>query len=84
MLDFQGRVALVTGAGRGLGRDYARLLAARGARVVVNDVNADRAGSGVAEILEQGARPYRTVTALWGTQPAWSVQRSMPLDSSTL
>lgn len=37
-INFSGRIAIVTGAGRGLGRSYAELLAARGAIVVVNDV----------------------------------------------
>ncbi|MFC9837433.1 SDR family NAD(P)-dependent oxidoreductase [Rhodococcus sp. NPDC127530] len=37
-INFSGRVAIVTGAGRGLGRSYAEILAARGAIVVVNDV----------------------------------------------
>jgi 3-hydroxyacyl-CoA dehydrogenase/3a,7a,12a-trihydroxy-5b-cholest-24-enoyl-CoA hydratase len=44
-LTLQGRVILITGAARGLGRAYADLLAARGARVVVNDLGVDRAGA---------------------------------------
>ena len=37
-IDFKGRVAIVTGAGGGLGRQHALKLAARGAKVVVNDL----------------------------------------------
>jgi NAD(P)-dependent dehydrogenase (short-subunit alcohol dehydrogenase family) len=44
--DFQGRVAVVTGAGRGIGRAYARLLGELGARVVVNDLGGTREGTG--------------------------------------
>jgi NAD(P)-dependent dehydrogenase (short-subunit alcohol dehydrogenase family) len=43
---FDGRVAVITGSGRGLGRAYAELLAAKGARVLVNDNGSALAGGG--------------------------------------
>jgi len=51
---FDGKVAIVTGAGRGMGRAVARRLAREGARVVVAEVNAKHGAEVVAEIRDSG------------------------------
>jgi NAD(P)-dependent dehydrogenase (short-subunit alcohol dehydrogenase family) len=64
-----GKVAIVTGSGRGLGRAYAKGLAAAGARVVVNDLDADSAAATVAQIAAAGGEAVSEVAAV-GTSEA--------------
>ena len=56
MTHLDGKVAIVSGAGRGVGRATARRLAAAGARVVVNDMDEDEASSCVQSILDAGGQ----------------------------
>ena len=59
--DLAGRVALVTGAGAGIGRATARLLAARGATVGINDLKQELVDESVAAIVAEGGKAFPVV-----------------------
>jgi NAD(P)-dependent dehydrogenase (short-subunit alcohol dehydrogenase family) len=65
-----GKVAIVTGAGRSLGRAYANALADAGAAVVVNDVDAEAAASAVAEIAGRGGRAVASIAPVGSSETA--------------
>ncbi|MBT7613708.1 MAG: SDR family NAD(P)-dependent oxidoreductase, partial [Rhodospirillaceae bacterium] len=54
MAELDGRRALITGAGRGMGRAHAMVMAAQGAAVVVQDIDGDLANQTAALVREQG------------------------------
>ncbi len=61
MAGFEGRTALVTGAGDGMGRSHALLLAERGANVIVQDINADGAAATAEKIVALGRKAQTIV-----------------------
>ena len=65
-----GQSAIVTGAGRSLGRAYAIALADAGASVIVNDVDAPSAAETVAEIASRGGRAFASIGAVGPAETA--------------
>jgi NAD(P)-dependent dehydrogenase (short-subunit alcohol dehydrogenase family) len=65
-----GKVALLTGAGRGLGLAFSKHLAQAGARVVVNDIDADVAEAAVREIVAAGGEAAAVVAPIGSTEAA--------------
>lgn len=72
---FDGRVAIVTGAGRGLGREHALLLASRGAHVVVNDVSVEHAERTANDIADAGGSAIAHVSSVADTDAATELVR---------
>jgi NAD(P)-dependent dehydrogenase (short-subunit alcohol dehydrogenase family) len=79
---FEGRVAVVTGAGRGIGRAHAHLLAARGASVVVNDLGGSKQGVGAD--AEPASTVAEEIVAAGGSAIADTSDVSLPEGAQTL
>jgi NAD(P)-dependent dehydrogenase (short-subunit alcohol dehydrogenase family) len=85
MLKFDGRTAIVTGAGRGMGRTHALLLASRGANVVINDLGGAMDGSGsdagpahdvVEEIKSAGGNAVADTSSVATTEGAEAIVKT--------
>jgi NAD(P)-dependent dehydrogenase (short-subunit alcohol dehydrogenase family) len=82
----EGRVAVITGAGRGIGREHALLFANEGAKVVVNDLGGDNAGQGAdsgpaRDVVEEITAAGGTAVASTENVATWSGAESVVLQA---
>ena len=75
-MSLDGKVAIVTGSGRGLGLAYAQELARQGASVVVNDVDAATAEAAVKTITDAGGTATAVVAPVGSTETAKELVRT--------
>src|SRR3546814_9222091 len=76
MIHFEGQSAIVTGAGAGIGRETALILAARGARVLVNDPAPEAAQAVVEEIAMAGGEALAETTPVGPGDAARNIVRT--------
>ena len=84
LLDLSGRIALVTGAGRGLGAAIATQLAALGATVIVNDINEENARQTSQRITESGGQSFISGHDVSNFQQARSLIQDISASHGTL
>ena len=82
----EGRVAVITGAGRGIGREHALLFAKEGAKVIVNDLGGDNAGNGAdsgpaRDVVEEITEAGGTAVASTENVATWSGAESLVLQA---
>jgi NAD(P)-dependent dehydrogenase (short-subunit alcohol dehydrogenase family) len=82
----EGRVAVITGAGRGIGREHALLFASEGAKVVVNDLGGDNAGNGAdsgpaRDVVDEITAAGGTAVASAENVATWSGAESVVLQA---
>ena len=69
-MSLSGKVAIVTGSGRGLGLSYARELAHQGAAVIINDIDQSTVDAAVASIVDAGGQAAGVAAAVGSTETA--------------